>query len=152
MSAAHLRSTANFSAFKIIFRQLRISWCGAPSLTSDWACTSISQAFLGLASTVVLEPESLGTRNHICFCNTILLVTNQNLIQDEIKRRLNSGNACYHSVQNLLSSRLLSENLKIMYVLLYGCETCSLTVKEVHRLGVFENRTLKRIFEPRSMR
>jgi hypothetical protein len=34
-------------------------------------------------------------------------VTNQNLIQDEIKRRLNSGNACYHSVQNLLSSRLL---------------------------------------------
>jgi hypothetical protein len=40
-------------------------------------------------------------------------VTNQNLIQEEIKRRLNSGNACYHSVQSLLSSRLLSENLKI---------------------------------------
>jgi hypothetical protein len=34
-------------------------------------------------------------------------VTNQNLIQEEIKRRLNSGNACYHSVQSLLSSRLL---------------------------------------------
>jgi hypothetical protein len=34
-------------------------------------------------------------------------VTNQNLIQEEIKRRLNCGNACYHSVQNLLSSRLL---------------------------------------------
>jgi hypothetical protein len=40
-------------------------------------------------------------------------VTNQNLIQEEIKRRFNSGNACYHSVQNLLSSRLLSKNLKI---------------------------------------
>jgi hypothetical protein len=40
-------------------------------------------------------------------------VTNQNLIQEEIKRRSNSGNACYHSVQNLLSSRLLSKNLKI---------------------------------------
>jgi hypothetical protein len=40
-------------------------------------------------------------------------VTNQNLIQEEIKRRLNSGNACYHSDQNLLSSRLLSKNLKI---------------------------------------
>jgi hypothetical protein len=40
-------------------------------------------------------------------------VTNQNLIQEEIKRRLSSGNACYHSVQNLLSSRLLSKNLKI---------------------------------------
>jgi sorting nexin-29 len=35
-------------------------------------------------------------------------VTNQNLIQGEIKRRLNSGNACYHSVQNLLSSHMLS--------------------------------------------
>jgi hypothetical protein len=40
-------------------------------------------------------------------------VTNQNLIQEEIKKRLNSGNACYHSVQNLLSTRLLSKNLKI---------------------------------------
>jgi hypothetical protein len=36
-------------------------------------------------------------------------ITNQNLFQEEIKRRLNSGNACYHFVQNLLSSRLLSE-------------------------------------------
>jgi hypothetical protein len=57
-------------------------------------------------------------------------VTNQNLIQEEIKRRLNSGNACYHSVQNLLSSHLLSKNLKIriykmivLPVVLYGCET-----------------------------
>jgi hypothetical protein len=36
-------------------------------------------------------------------------VTNEYLIQEEIKRRLNSGNACYHSVQSLLSSRLLSK-------------------------------------------
>jgi nucleoside diphosphate kinase len=40
-------------------------------------------------------------------------ITNQNLIQEEIKRRLNSGNVCYHSVQNLLSSRLLSKIIKI---------------------------------------
>jgi hypothetical protein len=56
-----------------------------------------------------------------------MTVTNQNLIQEEIKSRLNSGNACYHSVQKLLSSRLLSKNLKIriiiLPVLLYGCET-----------------------------
>jgi hypothetical protein len=52
------------------------------------------------------------------------------LIQEEIKRRLNSGNACYHSVQNLLNSRLLSKNIKIriyktitLPVVLYGCET-----------------------------
>jgi hypothetical protein len=41
-------------------------------------------------------------------------VTNQNLIQEEIKMRLNSGNACYHSVQNLLSSRLLSKTYRLL--------------------------------------
>jgi hypothetical protein len=56
-----------------------------------------------------------------------MTVTNQNMIQEEIKRRLNSGNACYHSVQNLLSSRLPSKNVKvridktiILPVVLYG--------------------------------
>jgi hypothetical protein len=75
-------------------------------------------------------------------------VTDQNLIQEEIKRRFNSGNACYHSVQNLLSSRLLSKNIKIriLNVVLYGCETWSLTLREEHRLRVFENRVLRRIF------
>jgi hypothetical protein len=73
-------------------------------------------------------------------------VTNQNLIQEEIKRRLNCGNACYHSVQNLLSSRLLSKNVKvriyktiILPVVLYGCEIWSLRVREEHKLRVFEN-------------
>jgi hypothetical protein len=63
-------------------------------------------------------------------------VTNQNFTQEEIKRRLKSGNACYHSVQNLLSSRLLSKHLKIgiyktimLPVVLYGCETWSLTLR-----------------------
>jgi hypothetical protein len=41
-------------------------------------------------------------------------VTNQNLIQEEIKRRLNSGNSCYHSFQNTLSSRLLSRNVCLL--------------------------------------
>jgi len=40
-------------------------------------------------------------------------LTNQNSIQDEIKSKLKLGNACYYSVQNLLSSGLLSKNLKI---------------------------------------
>jgi hypothetical protein len=84
------------------------------------------------------------------------IITNQNLIQEEIKRRLNSGNACYHSVQNLLTSLLLSRNLKIriyknmiLPVVLYGCETWSLALGEEHRLGVFENRVLSRIFGPK---
>jgi hypothetical protein len=42
-----------------------------------------------------------------------MTLTNQNDIHDEIKSRLNSGNACYYSVKNLLSSRLISKNLKI---------------------------------------
>jgi hypothetical protein len=82
-------------------------------------------------------------------------VTNQNLIQEEIKRRLNSGNACYHSVQNLLSSHLLSKNVKVRIykniifpVVQYECETWSLTVREEHKLRVFENRVLRRIFGP----
>jgi hypothetical protein len=80
-------------------------------------------------------------------------VTNQNLIPEETKRRLNSDNACYHSVQSLLASRLFSKNLKmriyktiILPVVLYGCETWSLTLREEHRLRVFENKVLRRIF------
>ena len=42
-----------------------------------------------------------------------MTLTNQNSIQKEIKSRLKLGNACYHSVQNILSSSLLSKNLKI---------------------------------------
>jgi hypothetical protein len=83
-------------------------------------------------------------------------LTNQNDIHDEIKSRLNSGNACYYSVQNLLSSRLISNNLKIkiyktvvLPVVLYGCHTWSITFGEEHRLRVFENRILRKIFRPK---
>ena len=83
-------------------------------------------------------------------------LTSQNSMAEEIKSRLKSGNACYHSVQNLLSSRLLSKNLKIKIyrtvispVVLYGCETWSLTLREERKLRVFENRVLRKIFGPR---
>jgi hypothetical protein len=83
-------------------------------------------------------------------------ITNQNLIEKKIKRRLNSHNACYHSVQTLLSSRLLSKNLKIriyktiiLPVVLYGCETWSLTLREEHRLRMFVYKVLRRIFGPK---
>ena len=55
------------------------------------------------------------------------LLTNQNYIQEEIKCRLKAGNSCYYSIQSLLSSRLISKNLKIkiyktiiLPVVLYG--------------------------------
>ena len=83
-------------------------------------------------------------------------LTNQSSIPEEIKSILRSGNACYQSVQNLLSSRLLSKNLKIklhktiiLHVVLYGCETWSLTSREERELRVFENMVLRRIFGPR---
>jgi len=73
-----------------------------------------------------------------------------------IKNRLKLGNADYYLVQNLLSSSFLSKNLKtkiyrtiILLVVLYGCETWLLTLKEVCRLRVFENRALRRIFGPK---
>jgi hypothetical protein len=86
-----------------------------------------------------------------------MTLTNQNDIHDEIKSTLNSRNACCYSVQNLLSSCLISKNLKIklyktviLPVVLYGCETWSLTLREEHRLRVSENRVLRRIFGPKS--
>ena len=66
------------------------------------------------------------------------------------------GNACYYSVQNFLSSSLLSKNLKIkiyrtiiLPVVLYGCEAWSLTLREERRLRMFENRVLRRVFGPK---
>jgi hypothetical protein len=83
-------------------------------------------------------------------------VTNQNLIHVKIKRRSNSGDVCNRSVQKLLCSRLLFENVKIriykttvLPVVLYGYETLSLILREEHRLRVFENRVLRRIFGPK---
>jgi hypothetical protein len=82
-----------------------------------------------------------------------IIVKNKNCIHEEIKSR---GSTCYHSVQNLLSSCLLSRNLNIkMYetiilsVVLYECETWCPTLREEHRLKVSENRMLRRIFGPK---
>ena len=70
-------------------------------------------------------------------------LTNQNSIPEEIKSRLRSGNAFYHSVQNLLSSRLISKNLEIkiyrtviLLVVMYGFETWSLAFREERKLRV----------------
>ena len=77
-------------------------------------------------------------------------LTNQNSIQEEIKSRLKSGNACCHSVQNLLSSSLLYKDLKIkihrtiIWPVVYGCGTWLFTLREIRRL-----RVLRRIFGPK---
>ena len=63
------------------------------------------------------------------------------------------GNACYYSLEKILSSRLFSKKLKvktyktnIVPVVLYGCETWSLTLREEHRLRVFVNKVFRKIF------
>ena len=81
---------------------------------------------------------------------------NQNSIQEEIKSRMKSGNACCHSVQNLLSSSLQLKNIEIkihrtviLPVILYRCATSLLTLREEFRLRVFDNRVLGRTFGPK---
>jgi hypothetical protein len=75
-------------------------------------------------------------------------LTNQNSIPEEIKSRLQSGNACCHSVQNVLSSVCYPKTYTelILPVVLYGCETWSVTLREERRLRGLKNR---RIFGPK---
>ena len=88
------------------------------------------------------DNRSFGRAKEFRYLGTTL--TNQNSVQEEIKSRSKSGNACYHSVQNFLSSSLLSEKLKIkmhrtliLPVVLYGCEIWSIALREERRLRVF---------------
>ena len=111
----------------------------------------------GRGRSVKIDNNSIETVEDFKYLGTTL--TDQNSIQEEIKCRLKLGNACYHSVQNLLSSRLLSKNIKIkiyrtiiLPVILYGCENWSLKLRELRRLRVFENRVLWKVFGLRGTR
>jgi hypothetical protein len=82
-----------------------------------------------------------------------LRTRNQNFIHEEIKSRFKSGNACYHSVQNILSSRFIYNKVNtkicrtiILTVVLYGWETWCITQREKRSLRVFEKWVLRRIF------
>jgi hypothetical protein len=83
-------------------------------------------------------------------------LTHQSSIQEVIKSRVKPDNACYLSVQNLLYSIVLSNNIKIktnktiiLPVVLHGSETWSLTFREERRLRLLENRVLREIFGPK---
>ena len=96
----------------------------------------------GRSRSIKIDNSSLARVEDLKYLGTTL--TNQNSIQEEIKSRLKSGNACYHSAQNLLSSSLLLKNLKInifkkLPVVLYGFETLSITLREEGTLRVEEN-------------
>ena len=144
-------------------------------LGADWLNTPITQQLIEIrASVTTMSPTVAGKIlntsqcNHsyvyqylckatyrICVMCWNLQLVRFNSILEERKSRLRLGNACYHLVQNLLSSRLLCKNLKskiyrtvILPVVLYGCETWSLTLREERKLRVFENMMLRRIFGP----
>jgi hypothetical protein len=82
-------------------------------------------------------------------------LTDQNFMHEEIKSRLNSGNVCNQSAQSILSSCLLSRNVKVkIYKTItlpafMGVKLSLSRTKGKHRLRVFENRVLKRIFGPK---
>jgi len=114
----------------------------------------ILERYAGQIHSVRIDNSTLERVEKFNYLGTTLI--KQNYIPEEIKSRLRSGNACYHSVLNLLSSRLLSKNLNIktyrtiiLPVVLYGCETWSLTMRVERKLRVFENMALKRIYGPR---
>jgi len=65
----------------------------------------------GRSHNIKIDNNSFESVEQLKYLGTTL--TNQNSVQEEIKNRFKSGNACYHSVQNLLSSSLLLKNLKI---------------------------------------
>jgi len=96
-----------------------------------------------------VDNRSFESVEHFTYLGTTL--TNQKYIQEEINSRLKSGNACYHSVQNLLPSSLLSRSIKIktygtviLPVVVRGCETWSLTLREERRVRLFEKKVLRR--------
>jgi hypothetical protein len=98
---------------------------------------------------IKVDNKSFEMVEQLKYLGTTLM--NRNSIQEEIKSRLKSGKARYHLVQDLPSSSLLSKNIKIniyrtiiLPVVLYGCETWSLTLREEHRL-----RVLRRICGPK---
>jgi hypothetical protein len=109
-------------------------------------CPVCNNVVFGHTFTCQVPNESLDTVNFWPYAVVLLkylgtTVTNKNLIQEEIKWRLNMGNAHYHSVQKFQSSHLLSKSIKIriyktinLPAVLYGCETWSLTLKEDHRM------------------
>ena len=83
-------------------------------------------------------------------------ITDQNSIPEEIKSRLKLGNVCYHSVQNLLSSRLLSKTYISRYIELQFCPWFCMAAKPGRwhwgrnaGRGCFDNRVLRKAFGPK---
>ena len=82
----------------------------------------------GRSHSMKIDCSSIETVEEFKYLGTTL--TNQNFIREEMRSRLMLGNVCYYSVQNLLSSSLLTKNLKIKI-----CRTIILPVVLYVKLG-----------------
>ena len=120
---------------------------------STWSCLVIRMQE-EITIYTYIDNSSIEKVEQFTHLGTVL--THQNSTQEEIKSSLKSRNVCYLSEQNLLSSSFPFKNIKIkiyrninLPVVLCGCETWSLTATEEHRLRVYENRVLRRLFGPK---
>ena len=133
-----------------------VNWCSSLRVHKFLSCSS------DIWPISCLEPisASSGTRtvwirkkSNVTVCRTNL--SNPNSIYEEIKGKLKLRNAGYHLEQNFFSSSSLYKNTNIkiertiiLLVLLFCCETWSVTLRMEQRLKFFENRMLRKIFGP----
>jgi hypothetical protein len=102
----------------------------------------------GISNRTQIKTKKTTNRFSEIVCGTVQIFENddtrKNIILEEIKSRLNSGFACCHLVQKLLSSRLLSKhgNVRICKAIILN-KVLSLTIREEHRLEVFKNGVLR---------
>jgi hypothetical protein len=133
-------------AFLCVLCEKLLKWRYNVGLVCETSSRNVlpSKQMTGFRQSLLLEGKEnliLVRSFHIWYLWTT--AANHNSIHEQVKGRLNSRNAVYHSVQNHLHSLLLSKNVKIkihktiiLPVVLYGCETWSLTLREEHRLRV----------------
>ena len=99
------------SGFSCLSLSTYLNFLSLFSVALTWGPIDHFKNAIYIPKTLFLDNSTFERVEEFKYLGTTL--TNRNSIPEEIKSRLRSGNACYHSVQNLLSSRLLSKNLKI---------------------------------------
>jgi hypothetical protein len=139
----------------ITWRKITLNRCKNYSVLPHKATINKKQILIDRSKEVGLEINTEKNKylNMHQFNYLEITVTKQNLIMKDIMSRLNSGNACYHPVQILLFSWLLSKNVNIsiyrtviLPVVLYWSKTWSLLGSK-DRLTVFKNSLLREMFE-----
>jgi hypothetical protein len=83
------------------------------------------------------------------------MVNTDSSIEEEIKERIAAGNRAYHIHKKLLTSKLISQNIKLQLyntlirpVVTYASETWVLKEKEINKLITFERKIIRKIYSP----